>query len=114
MDSYQTWTYTFLSLERKAIDCKWVFKVKYHLDGLIERYKTKRVAQGFSQVHKIDYTEIFTSTVRRKSLRIFLVIAAMLEMILIQIDVVGVYLKNVLSQNKYPSFMRIPQRYLVG
>ena len=38
----------------------------------------------------------------------------MLEMILIQMDVVGAYLESALSQNKHPIFMRIPQRCLVG
>ena len=57
--------------------------MKYHPDGLIEKYKARLVAQGFSQVHGIDYTETFAPTVRRKSLRIFLAIAVILEMILI-------------------------------
>ena len=39
LDSYQTWAYIFLSIERKAIGCNWVFKVKYYLDGSIQRYK---------------------------------------------------------------------------
>ena len=81
--TYQTWCYTPLPNNRKAISCKWVFKVKYNLDGSIERYTVRLVAQGFSQVHGIDYTETFSPTIRRKSLRIFLAIAAMLGMILI-------------------------------
>ena len=114
LDSYQTWTYTFLPAEPKAIGCKWVFKAKHYPDSSIERYKIRLVAQGFLQVYGIDYTEIFVPMVRRKSLRIFLVIAAMLEMILIQMDIVGAYLESAIGQNKYPIFMRIPQGCLVG
>ena len=39
LDSYQTWAYTSLPVRQKVISCKWSFKVKYHLDGSIERYK---------------------------------------------------------------------------
>ena len=48
LDTYQTWCYTLIPNNRKAIGCKWVFKVKYNLDGSIERYKVRLVAQGFS------------------------------------------------------------------
>ena len=43
LDTYQTWYYTPLPNNQKAIGCKWVFKVKYNLDGFIERYKARLV-----------------------------------------------------------------------
>ena len=82
---------------RKKIGCKWVFKLKYNSDGSIETYKARFVAQGFSQVHGIDYMETFAPTIRRESLRIFLAIATMLEMILMQMDVIGAYLESALG-----------------
>ena len=113
LDLYQTWTYIFLSVRWKTIGCKWVFEVNYYLNSSIERYKTRLVAQRFSQVHGIDYTKTFVLTVRRKSLRIFLAIAIILEMIFIQMDIIGVYLGSALGQNKHPIFIKIPQRCLV-
>lgn len=47
LDSYQTWCYTILPPNHKPIGCKWIFKVKYHPDRSIERYKARLVAQGF-------------------------------------------------------------------
>ena len=82
--------------------------MKYKSDGLIERYKTRLVAQGFSQVHGIDYTKIFAPRVRRELLRIFLAIVAMLGLILMQMDVISAYLESVLGQNEQIIFMRIP------
>lgn len=41
--------------------------------------------------------EIFVLTIKCKSLRIFLAIAIMLEMILIQIDIISIYLESVLD-----------------
>lgn len=60
-----------------------MFRVKCNPDGIIERYKARLMAQGFAPVPEIDYTKTFAPTIRRKSLRIFLAIAAMIGMILI-------------------------------
>ena len=88
--------------------------MKYNSDDLIKRYKVRIVAQGFYQVHGIDYTETFAPIIRRESLIIFLAIAIMLGMILIQIDVISAYLKSALDQNKQPIYMIIPQGCQAG
>ena len=48
-------------------------------------------------MYGIEYTEIFVPTIRRELLRIFLAIARILEMILVQIDVVRAYLESPIS-----------------
>lgn len=83
-----------------------MFKVKYHPDGRIAGYKARLVAQGFSQVAGVDYTETFAPTVKRKSLRIYLAIAAMLGLIVHQVDIVGAYLESLLDDNEFPIYMR--------
>lgn len=65
-------------------------------------------------MHRIDYIETFAPIVRYKLLRIFLIIATMVEIIFIQIDMIRAYLESMLGQNKYPIFMKILQEYLVG
>ncbi|GJU45727.1 uncharacterized mitochondrial protein-like protein [Tanacetum coccineum] len=38
---------------------KWVFKIKHHADGSIERYKARLVANRFNQKERVDYKETF-------------------------------------------------------
>lgn len=40
-----TWVITFLPNGRKTIRSKWVYKIKYKLDGDIERYKARLVVK---------------------------------------------------------------------
>lgn len=87
-----------------------MFKVNYHPDGLIERYKAYLVAQGFSEIHGIDYIETFASIIRRESLRIFLAVATLLEMISLQMNIIGAYLESVFGQNNHLIYMKILQK----
>ncbi|GKE03885.1 ribonuclease H-like domain-containing protein, partial [Tanacetum coccineum] len=57
-----TWDITELPSDRKAIGSKWVYKIKYKLNGETERYKATLVAKGFNQKEsKSDYS-LFTKS----------------------------------------------------
>ena len=36
-----------LSIGKKAIGCRWVFAVKFNLDGSVARLKARLVAKGY-------------------------------------------------------------------
>ena len=44
----KTWILVNLPKGQKTVGCKWVFSIKYKVDGTIERYKARLVAKGFT------------------------------------------------------------------
>lgn len=85
-----------------------MFKVKYHPNGSVARFKVRLVVQGFSQVHGVDFSEIFAPTVRKESLRIYLALCLMLNLFIHQVDIVGAYLESLLGDNEVLIFMKLP------
>ena len=57
-----------LPRDRKAISIKWVFKVKETVEGLIERYKARRVTKGFLQKYGVDFQETFAPVAKFTSI----------------------------------------------
>ena len=41
----KTWILVPFPKYHKTVGCKWVFSIKYKVDGLIERYKVRLVAK---------------------------------------------------------------------
>ena len=54
-----TWDVVDLPPGKHTVSCKWVYKIKTHFDGSIERYKAHFVARGFTQEYGIDCEETF-------------------------------------------------------
>ena len=46
-------------VDKSVVGSRWIYKVKQAVDGSVEKYKAKFVAQGFSQIEGIDYEETF-------------------------------------------------------
>ncbi|EIW70982.1 hypothetical protein TREMEDRAFT_27045, partial [Tremella mesenterica DSM 1558] len=104
IESKDTWVETVLPPGRKAIGCKWVFKVKTDSEGNLLKYKSRLVAQGFSQIPGVDYEETFAPVGRSGSLRILLTIAATEDLEIRQADVEGAYLNGKLDVEIYMKY----------
>lgn len=48
LENNDTWILTDLPPGKKAIDSKWVYKIKYKPSGEVERYKARLIAKGFT------------------------------------------------------------------
>lgn len=104
-----TWELVDLPPGQKAIDCKWVFRVKYDEDGQIERFKGRLVAKGFQQIYGIDYDETFSPVVRFTSIRALLAVAVSRGMYIHQMDVITAFLNGHLDEDIY---MKQPEGYV--
>lgn len=81
---------------------------KYDENGNVSHYKTRLVAQGYSQIPGVDFYETFAPVVRLESVRTALGIAAIKNLEISQMDVKGAYLNGELEEE---IFMRQPQGY---
>ncbi|KAH9678657.1 hypothetical protein KPL71_025802 [Citrus sinensis] len=85
----------------KPIGCKWIYKRKRGVDGRVETFKARLVAEGFTQKEGIDYEETFSTVAMLKSIRILLSIAAVLDYEIWQMDVKTAFLNGHLEENIY-------------
>uniref|UniRef100_A0A2N9HRP8 Integrase catalytic domain-containing protein n=1 Tax=Fagus sylvatica TaxID=28930 RepID=A0A2N9HRP8_FAGSY len=107
-----TWDLLDLPAGKSAIGCKWVYKIKTHSDGTVDRYKACLVAKGFTQEYGIDYEETFALVARLSSVRTLIAISASRHWPLFQMDVKNAFLNGELTEEVYmqlpPGFSQPP------
>ncbi|CAI7734265.1 unnamed protein product [Closterium sp. NIES-53] len=82
-----TWDLVVLPEGKKAVQCKWVLRIKTDDKGQVTIYKTRLVAEGFMQKEKQDFNEIFAPTAKPPTLRVLLADAAVSGKSIIQMDI---------------------------
>ncbi|KAL8116277.1 hypothetical protein AgCh_022686 [Apium graveolens] len=91
------------------VDCKWLFKIKYRPDGIVDRYKAMLVAKGFTQTYGLDYIETYAPVAKMTTVRLLIAIVASQYWPISQLDITNALLHGDLNETVY---MRLPPGYL--
>jgi len=83
---------------KKAIGCKWVYKIKYHSNGCIERFKPRPVIFGNNHFEGIGYHETFSPVVKMVTLRTLLAVTTTKKWELHQMNFYYAFLHNDLKE----------------
>lgn len=59
-----TWELVLFAPMPNLIEYKWIFGVKQHFDGSIDKYKTPLVAKGFHQWLRVKYHNTLSPVVK--------------------------------------------------
>lgn len=97
----KTWLLMELPKGQKAIQSRWVFRVKERPDGSVARYKARLVAKGFTQRPGIDFTETFAPVVRMDSVRTILALATEYNMEMVHFDIKTAFLYGDIDEELY-------------
>lgn len=109
----ETWELVDLLPRKKPVGCRWICTVKYKTDGTIERFKTRLVVKGYTQIYAINYTETFALVVKINIVRDLLSLAGNLDRPLQQFAVKNAFLHGELTKEVYmdlPPGCLIPTR----
>ena len=97
----ETWDLVPRPSGKNIVGSRWVFKIKHNSDGSIQRYKSRLVAQGYTQVDGVDYNEVYSPVARFSSIRSLLAIANANDYEIHQMDVATAFLNGTLDYEIY-------------
>ena len=98
LDDNVTWELAPLPEGKKAIGCKWIYKIKHNADGSISRYKDRLVAKGYAQTYGIDFEETFRPVAKMSTVIAVIAMAASKRWDLHQMDVKNSFLNGELHE----------------
>lgn len=91
----------FVPTGRKALRCRWVFKIKPETAHEPKTYKARLVVQGYRQKEGVDFEETFAAVARTSSLRVMLALAAAHNTRITKLDVANAFLASTMDVELY-------------
>lgn len=86
---------------RKAVQCKWVLRIKHDKDGQISRFKGHLIEKGFTQIPGQDFTFTFAPVALWESIRCVLCITTLNNLELRHLNIKNAYLNASLEEEIY-------------
>nr|GEX06415.1 zinc finger, CCHC-type [Tanacetum cinerariifolium] len=93
-----TWVLANLPLGCKPLGCKWIFKRKLKVYGVIEKFKARLVIQGLKQKSRINYFDTYAPVMRISTIRLLIAMASIHNLIIRQMDVKTTFLNGDLDE----------------
>jgi hypothetical protein len=75
LNANATWELVTLPKNKKAIGCKWVYKVKHNVDGSVSRYKAILVAKGYARTYGINYEKTYNLVAKMTTIKVIIAMA---------------------------------------
>ncbi len=106
LNEMKTWKVEERKKDTPTITARWLWKVKYHPDGSIDKYKARLVARGFNQIKGVNYQETFSPVIRFETIRYLLAYAVQHNLPVHHMDVETAFLNGELEEEIY---LEIPE-----
>ncbi|GKC40774.1 ribonuclease H-like domain-containing protein [Tanacetum coccineum] len=97
----KTWTLVPRPPDTNIVHCMWLFWHKYMADGTLSRYKARLLANGSTQLERVDVDETFSPVVKLGTIRTVLSLAVSRHWSIHQLDVKNAFLHGDLSETVY-------------
>ncbi|RDX85863.1 hypothetical protein CR513_32881, partial [Mucuna pruriens] len=98
--TYQTWDIVSCPPSIKPLGSKFVFSIKFRLDGSIDRYKAQLIVLGNKQEYELDYDETFAPIAKMTTVHTLLALVASQSWPLHQMNVKNAFLHGDLKEEQ--------------
>jgi hypothetical protein len=88
-------------VDKSVVCSRWIYKVKQVIDGSVEKYKSRFVAWGLSQIEGIDYDETFAPVARYSSIISIFSLSTQMGWRIHQMDVKDAFLNGIIEEEVY-------------
>ena len=86
---------------KKAVDCKWLYRLKLGSGASDKIYKARLVAKGFTQIPGVDFDEVFSPVAKYTTICLLCALVAIFDLELDQMDVITAFLYGSLDEEIY-------------